>query len=90
MESADWANVADAIANQTDLSLPCLQQIVRSTKTARTMFLNSAMKANYIIFIKDVDEQVQNLEFHNFDVKDVEGFRTVMRMQVTDSLLQGI
>ena len=88
--SDDLQVVVGASVKNEVPDLHTLQRVVTSSTIAKIMFTKLALKCNYLAFLKDVDSQVNNLEFHDYALNEVGSFKTVMRNSVKDLIAQGV
>jgi arsenate reductase-like glutaredoxin family protein len=83
MPKADLAHLADCQKNSNDPDVDILRRTMGTCRIARVLFHDLGMKKSLQLFISYVDEQIKNLEFHDFEKSEKDSFERIMRQEVT-------
>ena len=79
MDAGDLSSIEQAVDQGKEPDADALRRVLTSSKIGAVLFADLGVKLDYTVFIRSVEKRLDDLEHLDFQIKDVDGFKTMMR-----------
>ena len=76
-------NVTQALENNTDCDPSCLSACLKSSEICKLLFSALQTKMHYVLYVNEIEKQLDQLEYLDFKLEEVEAFTLLMQREAS-------